>query len=98
MSPRVQAVADQGAEHHLGPDVQVGLGIGHDDRLAGGAAGGVQPHHLAHRAGEQAEGIRVAQIVLDRQRQPGDVVDAADVVGRHARVRPSAGDTGRTLS
>ena len=68
----------------LGPDVDVLLGVGDHDRLAGRAAGGVQAHDLLHRAGEQAEGIGVAQVGLDRERQLGDVRQRSDRVRRQA--------------
>jgi hypothetical protein len=77
-------VSGQGPEHDVGPDLHVGLGVGHDDRFAGRSARSVQPHHVAHRAGEQAERIGVAEVRLAREREPGDVVDAANVRGRKA--------------
>jgi hypothetical protein len=32
----MHATGGKGSNHHFGPDVQVGLGVGDDDRLAGG--------------------------------------------------------------
>ena len=71
-----------GAENDVSPDLHVVLGVGHDDRLAGGAARCVQSHHVAQRAGEHAERIGVAQVRLAGEGEPGDVVDAANVGGR----------------
>ena len=79
MSPCVQAAGGEGADHDAGPDLQILLGVGDDDGLAGGAAGGVQADHLLHRAGEQAERIGVAQVGLDGERQVRDVVERAQV-------------------
>ena len=76
----VQAEGNQGPLNDLGPDVHVVAVVGDDDRLAGRAAGGVQPDDLVHGAGEEAEGIRVAQVGLHRERQAGDVVDALDAL------------------
>jgi len=61
----VHAAGGEGARHDARPDVDVRLGVGDHDRLARGTAGGVQAHDLAHVAGEEAEGIGVAQIGLD---------------------------------
>ncbi len=77
----VQAADGEAAHHHGGPHIDVLLRVGHHDRLAGGAAGGVQAHDLLHRAGEQAEGVGVAQIGLDGERQPRDIVERAHVIG-----------------
>src|SRR4030042_742260 len=46
----------EGPAHDVGPHLHVGGGVGHDDGLAGGAAGGVQANDLIHAAGEQSEG------------------------------------------
>jgi hypothetical protein len=83
---RVQAARRKAAHHHVGPDLHVLLRVGDDDGLAGRAGRGVQAHDVLHRAGEQAEGIGVAQIRLHRERQLGDVVERAHVLRRPGRV------------
>ena len=62
----MQAAAGQAADDRRGPDVHIFLRVGDDDRLAGGSAGCVQADHVLHGAGEEAEGISVAQIALLR--------------------------------
>src|SRR5664280_2628568 len=37
---------------------------------------------LLHRAGEEPEGVRVSQVSLDGERQPGDVRERSDRGGR----------------
>ncbi len=74
----VQAERGQRPLDNFGPDIEIVTVVGHHDRLAGRAAGGVQADDLVHGAGEQAEGIGVAQVGLDRTRQADDVVDALD--------------------
>ena len=54
------------ARADLGPDLDVGLGVADHRGLAGGARGGVDPHHLLARHGEHAERIVPAQVVLGR--------------------------------
>ena len=41
----------------------------------------MQPHHLAHRAGEQAERVGVAQVCFDGERQPGEILQPGEVLG-----------------
>ena len=79
----MQTAGGEAAHHHRGPHLQVLLRVSDDDGLAGGAAGGVQAHDLLHRAGEQPEGIGVAQIGLHGEGQQRNVVERADVFGHH---------------
>ena len=76
----VQAEGGQGPLDDFGPDIDVVAVVGHDDRLAGRAAGGVQADDLVHGTGEEAERIRVAQVGLHREGQARDVVDALDAL------------------
>ncbi len=69
----MQTAGGEGARHDLGPDLDILAGVGDHDRLAGGAGGGVQPHDIAHGAGEEPEGVGVAQIGLDGEGQALDV-------------------------
>ena len=80
----VQPAGGEAAQHDVRPDLHILLRVGHHDGLAGGAAGGVQPHDLLHRAGEQAEGIGVAQVGLHGEGQLGDVVQRPHVLRRQA--------------
>ncbi len=70
--------------HGLRPDFHVMVSIPSHRHLAGGAAGGVDLPELAHRHGEHAKGVVVAQILLVGERQLGDVLQRLNVVGRHA--------------
>jgi hypothetical protein len=89
----VQATAGEAANHHRSPHLQVRFRVSHYDWLAGGSAGGMQTHHLLHRAGKQPEGIGIPQVGFGRERQLADVVDRAQVVWRqsalpHMRAEP----------
>ena len=75
----VQAAGREGPHHHLGPDVQVTLGVGHHGGLAGGAGGGVQADDLLHGAGEEAEGVGVAQVGLEREGEARQVLQALQI-------------------
>ena len=61
------------AAHAVGPLVHIIGGVWPGDGLAGGAGRGMHPHHLRHGHGAQAEGVIVAQVVLDRHRQLGGI-------------------------
>ncbi len=93
----VQPAGCEGARHHLGPDVHVLARVGDDDRLAGGAGRRVQAHDVAHGAREQAEGVGVAQVALDREGQPGDVLEPLDRVGREATLLEAGAEEGDPL-
>jgi hypothetical protein len=67
-----------------GPVFEVVLGVADHDRLAGGAAGGVQAGQLGARHGEQAERVVVAQIRLGHERELAEVGQALQVVRMHA--------------
>ena len=66
--------------HHVGPHVQVLLGVADHGRPPGRAAGGVQPAHLVHRHREHPERVAVAQVGLGGEREPGQVGQAAAVL------------------
>jgi len=69
----------QGTGHDPGPHVEVVLGVAHHRLLAGGAAGSVDAGDVPHGHGEEAEGIVVPQVLLDREREPGEVGKAFQV-------------------
>ncbi|MNS53251.1 hypothetical protein D3C72_860020 [compost metagenome] len=69
------------AGDHVGPGVDVVLGVAHHRRLAGGATGGVQAHHLLLGHGEHAVGVVVAQVVLAGEGELRQVFQALEVVG-----------------
>jgi hypothetical protein len=79
---RVQAAGGEAAHHDLGPHRHVVLGVGHDDGLAGGAAGGVHAHDVPQRGGEEPEGVGVAQVGLGGEGQLGQVGERLDVCRR----------------
>ena len=87
----VQSAGGEGARHDLAPHRDVFAGVGDDDRLAGGAGGGVQAHDVAHGTGEESVGVGVAQIGLDGEGQPGDVGEPSDGLrGQVARLQALA--------
>ena len=78
----VRADGDGEAADQLGPGLEVGARVAADDGLAGGAGRRVDLDHLVQRHGEQAVGIRVAEVVLLGERQAAQVVEAREVAGR----------------
>ena len=68
----------QRSRHDVGPQVEVGLGVGADHRRPGRPRRGVDFDQLAAVTGEQAVGVGLAQLVLDGERQLGDVFEAGD--------------------
>ena len=87
----VQPAAGEGARHDLGPDSDVLACVGDDDRLAGGAGGGMQPDHVAHGRGKEPKGVGVAQVGLDREGELLDVFDPLNRVrGQVALLHPGA--------
>ena len=80
----VHATGHEGPDHDLAPDVQIRLRVRDYDRLAGGSGRGVEPNDLLHRAGEQAEGVRVAQVRLDREGHLGEIFERPDRSRRQA--------------
>ena len=93
----VQSTGGEGARHDLRPDVHVLARIGDHDGLAGGTGGGVQTHHIPDRAGEETEGIGVAQVRLDREREFGDVRQAADGLRGQAALLHALAEQGDVL-
>ena len=61
----------EGTGHDVAPDVEVGGGVGVDDRLARRAARHVHLHDLSAVDGEQSVGVDVAQVALAGHRQAG---------------------------
>jgi hypothetical protein len=66
--------------HQVGPGLDIVAGVADHGRLTGGAGRGMDPDHVTQGHGEQAVGVVVAQILLDGERQPAQVVQRADVV------------------
>ena len=64
------------ARHHLRPDVEVVLRVGDDRRAPARAAGRVDAPQRGPRHGQQAERVVLAQVVLDRERQVGQLAGA----------------------
>ena len=93
--PAMQTAGRETAAHDVGPDINVLLGVGDDDGLAGGAGRGVQPDDIAHRRCEQPERIAVPKVGLVAERKAGDVVQGLDVAGfqaAFAQAVPEQGD------
>ena len=67
----------------VGPHVKVRFGVADDGRLSGGAAARVDPHDVLAGDREHPERVVVAQRVLVGERQPGDVVEGADILGAY---------------
>ena len=86
----VEDVAGLGAHagertgHQVRPQGEVGRGIADDGRFAGRSRGGVQPHQVLARHREQAEGVIVAQVRFDREREARDVGEGLEIVRAHA--------------
>jgi hypothetical protein len=81
----VQRRARLGAGHreaagiHAREEVDVRGGVAHDGQLPRRAGGSVEPTDLVARDGEHPEGVRVAEVVLARERECLQFVDRADV-------------------
>src|SRR5262249_48845729 len=68
------AAGHQSSAAHVSPEIEVDPGVRHDGRLAGGAAGGVDPDDLAAGHGQHAERVLVPEVGLGGERQEGEVV------------------------
>ncbi len=73
------------ARDQIAPGGQIVARIADDRGLAGRARGGVNPRDLFPGHGEKAEGIRVAQIRLGRERESGQIGERAQVIRLDAR-------------
>ncbi len=71
------------AGHHRGPHLDVVAGVADHGGPAGGARGGVDPHHLLARYREHAERVVLAQVGLAGQRVLGQVGQVLAVVRVH---------------
>ena len=69
----------------VAPVREVVGGMPHHRRLARSARGGVDAGHVGVLAGEHAEGVVVAHVLLHHEGELGDVLEALKVVGGHAR-------------
>ena len=72
------------ARNEVGPGVDVLGCVAHHRGLAGGAAGGVDAHHLLARNREELEGVVFAHVVLDRERELGNGLQVLQVLGPNA--------------
>ena len=77
----------EGPRHHLPPDLEIAPRVADHGGLALGAGGGVDARQLGLRHREEAPRVLIAQIGLDGEGQPLQVVDALD--------RPQVDATGR---
>ena len=68
------------------PGIQVPPGVPGGDGLAGGAAGGVDAHHLAHGHGQQLEGVLLPQLGFGCQGDFGNVLQCANIRWLYARL------------
>ena len=75
-----------GAGDHRRPGLDVVAGVAHHGGLAGGAAGGVDAHHLFPGGGEHAEGVVGAQVRLGGKGKQAQVSQGLQVIGMHALV------------
>ena len=74
----------EAAGHLIVEHVDVPGGIGQDFALAGRAARGVDAHDVLIGHAAEREGVAPAQILGVDGRQPGQIVERADVVGADA--------------
>ena len=88
------AGARQRAGADLGPGVDVAQRVADDGHLAGRARGGVDAHDVGQRHGEEAERVVVAQVLLRREGQPAQVLEACGC--RRRRFPRRAASPGRT--
>ena len=72
------------ARHHLGPDVDIGLGIADHDRLARRAGRGMDADHFLARDREHVEGIIVAQVGFHRERKFREIGKLLQIARMHA--------------
>ena len=68
------------------PGIQVAPGVPGGDGLAGGAAGCVDAHHLAHGHGQQLEGVLLPQLGFGCQGDFGNVLQCANIRWLYARL------------
>ena len=73
----------EGAGDDIRPVREIALGVADDRRAARGAAGGMETAHLLLGDGEHPEGVLGAQIVLDGEREAGEVAERAAVPRMH---------------
>ncbi len=76
-----QSATIERAAHRADPDVDVLLGVGDDDRLAGRTARCVQAHDLRKRHRKKSEGIMVAQIRFLHKGKFSQILQTPDIVG-----------------
>ena len=83
------------ARHHLGPHLDVALGVADHGRLARRAGGRMDAHDILARHGKQSERIVRAQVLLGRERELGEIrkrcSDRRDARRRHRTPSSSAG-------
>ena len=72
------------ARHHVGPDVDIALGISDHDGLAGRAGGRMDADQLFARHREHVEGVIVAKVGLHRERELGEIGELPEIGGMHA--------------
>ena len=65
--------------HDVGPHVKVVPRVADHGGSSGGAARRVDSNHLPSRHREHAEGIVAAEIVLDREREPGEILQRFEI-------------------
>ena len=93
---RPRARGPDRARADLGPDLDVGLGVAHDRRLAGRAGRGVDPRHLRARHREHAERVVARRSSLVGEREPRQIVELLQVVRVDPRRRRTrCGSAGR---
>ena len=84
---RLAAGGTHRARHQHRPHLDVAARIADHCRLARGAARGVHAQDFAHRHGEHAERIILAQIFLGGERKFGEIVEAFHVARPNSRRR-----------
>ena len=82
---RLDPRARERPRHHVAPALEIAVGVGDDDGLAGGAGRAVYLAHVLLRASQQAQRIVRPEVVLAGERQPAEVFEALDFRWPHAR-------------
>ena len=83
---RPRAGGAQAAGHEAGPHVEVGPRVAHDGGDARGAARGMDADNTRTGHRKQVEGIVEAEIILDRERELGQVVEGLEIGRAHAGI------------
>lgn len=78
--PRLRAAHRERARGDAGEEVEVPCRVRNDRWLPGRPGGGMDASELARRRREHSQRVRVAEVVLARDRKPPEIVERADIL------------------